>query len=82
MSERLSDFSSVGDRLGELKAQRLILAEAMESEKAHPRDLPGLSKRLSEIALEIEGLEGVEAGSLPESKTSTQGDGKFSLRAV
>ena len=82
VSEKLTDFSAAGDRLGELKAQRMILAEAMESEKAHPRDLPGLSRRLSEVAMEIERFEGELAEGAPESKTSTEGDVKFSLRAV
>ena len=82
VSDKLTDFSAVGDRLGELKAQRMILAEAMESEKAHPRDLPGLSRRLSEVAMEIERFEGELAEGAPESKTSTEGDVKFSLRAV
>ncbi len=46
-----------GDRLELLKAMRLRLARSVQDPECPPRDLAALSRRLDDVAKQIEGLE-------------------------
>lgn len=48
--------SEDSDRLGELRAMRLILARRIDDEATATKDLPPLTKRLADISSEIEDL--------------------------
>jgi hypothetical protein len=52
------EAAEAGDRLGELKAMRLIIARALPS--APPRDMAALSRRQIEIGREIEAIQVAE----------------------
>ena len=53
------DAAEQGDRLGELRAMRLILARKVNDETTPARDLAALTRRLMEVGREVEELEAV-----------------------
>lgn len=52
--------SEDSDRLGELRAMRLILARRIDDETTQAKDLPPLTKRLSDISAEIADIEAAD----------------------
>ena len=57
--QSIVDAAAEGDRLAEMRAMRLILARAVNSELTPARDLASLTRRLMEVGREIEELEAV-----------------------
>ncbi|MBK7822834.1 MAG: hypothetical protein IPJ61_17670 [Tessaracoccus sp.] len=55
------DAAADGDRLGELRALRLILARSVNSDETPARDLASLSRRLMEVGREVEELEAISS---------------------
>lgn len=63
--QSIVDAAAEGDRLAEMRAMRLILARAVNSEETPARDLASLTRRLMEVGreIELEALAGQEGGN-------------------
>jgi hypothetical protein len=59
-SATVSDAAASGDMRGLLVAMRTRVAQAVESKDTSPRDLAALTRRLLEIAKDIEAIDAAE----------------------
>ena len=58
--QTITEAARAGDRLAELRALRLILANACGNPGTPARDLASLSRRLIEVGQQVEELEALE----------------------
>lgn len=77
----VSEAASRGDRLGELRAMRKILARTIDDEKTAPRDLAALTRRLMELSRLIEEEEVQESENAGVASNDAS-DAKFRPEAV
>lgn len=72
-----------GDRLAELKAMRVQLAEVLSSGEVAPRDLAALTKRLADMGREVQELEEQVAADVDaRAKAAATADKRFRLEAI
>lgn len=65
----LTEAAKRGDRLAELRAMRLILADRVADSSTPPRDLAALSRRQIEVGREIEELEAKQQAEAESDST-------------
>ena len=79
----LVEAAEAGDRLAELKAMRVQLAEVLSSGDVAPRDLAALTKRLADMGREVQELEDQQAAALEaKAKAAATADKRFRLEAI
>lgn len=75
--------AEAGDRLAELKAMRVQLAEVLSSGDVAPRDLTALTKRLADMGREVQELEDQQAAAVEaRAKAAATADKRFKLEAI
>ena len=75
----VEDAALVGDTLGELRKTRLVIARKLDDPNCPARDIASLSKRLMEVAREIEAI---ESRAHEEEQRGSVPDGSFSAEAI
>lgn len=78
---KISTCVAEGDRLGELKAQRRVIAAAMDAKDTPPANLRNLSQALGDLAKEIDRLESLKANKA-DSADIVPMDSRIDLKAV
>jgi len=78
----IAEAAETGDRLTLLKSMRKSIAEALTEGEVHPRDMAALTKRIADIAREIEELETVQATASAQGDASNVRDVKFNAAAI
>lgn len=77
----VSTAASNGDRLGELRAMRKVLARVIDDESTPARDLAALTRRLIEVSRDIESEEAKQRDATEVGSVDTA-DAKWSLEAI
>ncbi len=75
----VEEAAGLGDTLGELRRTRLVIARKLDDPNCPARDIASLSKRLMEVAREIEAI---EARSREEEQRGSVPDGSFNAEAI